>query len=363
MQHQEKYNLTWHSYSDHLRGALRDMMASTDFADVTLVTDDKQQIRAHRNILSACSPVFKNILQLDSSHANPVIYLRGIQHTEMESIMQYIYLGKAVFHEERMMSEFLMVSKNLEIKELSDINIESYDNKTNSNYELEDNVEDVSKDTTAKILKVDLNAEHLQQQFIHQSNLTTHIQSKHEGLKYACNLCDKQYTQQVDLTRHIQCKHEGVKYSCNLCKKQFTQQGHLRRHFQSAHEGTKYACNQCDMQFARQDSLTIHIQSTHEGVKYICNQCGQEFRHQNSLTIHIQSVHEGVRYACNQCDYQATQQSGLTKHIKSVHEGVKYACNQCDKQYADHKTLRNHIQSKHASNVSNVSLKLQNSAT
>ena len=118
MQNQEKYTLTWHSYSDHLREALREMMTSTDFNDVTLVTDDKQQIRAHRNILSACSPVFKSILQIDSNSTNPVIYLRGIQHSEMESIMQFIYQGEARFYEERM-SEFLTVSKNLEIKELS----------------------------------------------------------------------------------------------------------------------------------------------------------------------------------------------------------------------------------------------------
>ena len=64
MLHQEKYTLHWHSYSDHLKEALNEMMLSSDFADVTLVTDDKQQIRAHRNILSAASPVFKNILQL-----------------------------------------------------------------------------------------------------------------------------------------------------------------------------------------------------------------------------------------------------------------------------------------------------------
>ena len=118
MHHQEKYTLNWHSYSDHLREALNEMMISSEFADVTLVTDDKQQIRAHRNILSACSPVFKSILQIDSKNANPVIYLKGIQHPEMESIMQFIYLGEARFYEERM-SEFLTVSKNLEIKELS----------------------------------------------------------------------------------------------------------------------------------------------------------------------------------------------------------------------------------------------------
>ena len=109
---QEKYTLTWHSYSDHLRKTLNNMMTSSEFADVTLVTDDKQQIKAHRNILSACSPVFKNILQLDSNIANPVIYLRGIQHSEMESILQFIYLGEARFYKERI-NEFIMVCKDL----------------------------------------------------------------------------------------------------------------------------------------------------------------------------------------------------------------------------------------------------------
>ena len=57
------------------------MMLTGDFADVTLVTDDKKQIRAHLTILSACSAVFKNILQIDNSNVNPVIYLRGIKHS------------------------------------------------------------------------------------------------------------------------------------------------------------------------------------------------------------------------------------------------------------------------------------------
>ena len=38
-------------------------MTSSEFADVTLVTDDKHQIQAHRTILSAASPVFKNIFE------------------------------------------------------------------------------------------------------------------------------------------------------------------------------------------------------------------------------------------------------------------------------------------------------------
>ena len=149
MHPQEMHTLTWNRYSDHLREMVNEMMTSGQFADVTLVTDDKQLIRAHRNILGACSPVFKNILNLDSSIANPVIYLREIQNSEMVSIMQFIYQGKVSFNEERL-SELLTVSKNLEIKELATvININdktSVNEKRNENEnKISDKIEDISK--------------------------------------------------------------------------------------------------------------------------------------------------------------------------------------------------------------------------
>ena len=112
-------------------------MTTGEFADVTLVTDDKQQIRAHRNILSAASPVLKNILKLDSDNKNSAIYLRGIQHSEMESIIHFIYLGETRFCEERM-SEFLLVSKNLEIQDLvTCIEMNDHDQSTSNDQSIE----------------------------------------------------------------------------------------------------------------------------------------------------------------------------------------------------------------------------------
>ena len=76
---------------------MKDLSYSKDFADVTLVCDDQKQIQAHRNILSACSPVFKNMLQIESHSKHSVIFLRGVQQSEMESIIQFIYLGQTTF--------------------------------------------------------------------------------------------------------------------------------------------------------------------------------------------------------------------------------------------------------------------------
>merc|ERR1712126_314643 len=97
----EKYSLSWDNYSNHLKEMLHEMLKSNELADVTLVCDDKKQIKAHKLVLSACSTVFKAIISALPQN-NPVIYLRGIQSQELESILQFIYIGETTFHHERM---------------------------------------------------------------------------------------------------------------------------------------------------------------------------------------------------------------------------------------------------------------------
>ena len=71
--HLEKYSLTWQNYSDHLKTMMKQLMINEDFADVTLVTEDKKHIKANIGILSACSPVFKDFLKKEKN-ASPIMY-------------------------------------------------------------------------------------------------------------------------------------------------------------------------------------------------------------------------------------------------------------------------------------------------
>merc|ERR1711911_378633 len=95
---------------------MKDLMMNEEFSDVILVTEDKKHIKANSNVLSACSPFFKDILKKEKN-SSQIMYLRGIQFSEMESIMQFIYLGETSFNEERI-DEFLDVARSLEIEEL-----------------------------------------------------------------------------------------------------------------------------------------------------------------------------------------------------------------------------------------------------
>ena len=303
---QEKYTLHWDTYSEHLRNILKEISFDASFADVTLVTDDKKQIKAHRNILSACSSVFKEILQINTNNNHPVIYLRGIQYPEMESILQFIYLGEAKFYEERI-KDFLTVAKNLEIREVAkgiedgdsteteteESHIEADDVAEADKQEVDDATQGHHKTLSKTVTKVyKYECKQCDKAYKWNSHLQTHIQSVHKGVKYPCNQCDYEATQQQNLTRHIQILHEGVKHVCNRCEKQFTDQGNLFKHIQSVHEGVKYACNQCDKQYSAQQSLTQHKQSKHEGIKYACKQCDQQFSRHIRLTQHITSAHE-----------------------------------------------------------------------
>ena len=102
---EEKHKLYWNTYTDHLREMFHEMLKTSELADVTLVSDDLRQFKAHKIVLSACSAVFKQILK-DLPQNSSVIYLRGIQHQEMESILQFMYLGETTFDQERMNEVF-----------------------------------------------------------------------------------------------------------------------------------------------------------------------------------------------------------------------------------------------------------------
>merc|ERR1712189_132104 len=122
----EKFNLTWHTYQPHINNSYKELYETKRFSDVTLVSDDHQQFKAHKFILSSSSTMFQSILGDDDAAAS-CIFLRGVNHLELESILQFIYLGKATFYQERM-NILLDIAHDLQIKEIGENKlIEQYD--------------------------------------------------------------------------------------------------------------------------------------------------------------------------------------------------------------------------------------------
>ena len=242
-----------------------------------MVCDDKRKFKAHKMVLSACSSVFKSIIDDLPINNDSVIYLKGIHHQDMESILEFMYLGVATFYRERI-NEFLNVAKNLEVKEISrDV---EFDEDVGSE---EPRESETSNDMISELPNA-------AETTTNYTNSKRTISQNVEGM-YTCNQCQNQFTRKDNLNTHIQSKHDGIKYACNQCEYQATTQGHLKVHIQSKHDGIKYACNHCEYQASTHSTLKVHIQSKHEGIKYACNKCNQQFKWKHHFNSHVKTKH------------------------------------------------------------------------
>merc|ERR1711892_1437093 len=112
----EKFCLRWNDFESNISGAFRELRDDKDFFDVTLACDE-DQIQAHKVILSACSPFFRNILRRNP-HPNPLLYLKGVKFTDLQYVLNFIYHGEVSVGQEEL-NTFLAVAEELRIKGLT----------------------------------------------------------------------------------------------------------------------------------------------------------------------------------------------------------------------------------------------------
>ena len=89
---QNVLDLKWDYFDKNLEITLEDLFTKDSFTNVTLVSDELTLFRAHKLVLAASSPIFKDLL-MKNPHSHPTIYLRGVDRYELDSILHFIYHG------------------------------------------------------------------------------------------------------------------------------------------------------------------------------------------------------------------------------------------------------------------------------
>ena len=112
----EKFCLRWNDFESNISSAFQELRDDKDFFDVTLACDD-EQINAHRVILSACSPFFFFFLRRNP-HQHPLLYLKGVKYTDLQSVLNFMYHGEVNVAQEELNS-FLAVAEDLKVKGLT----------------------------------------------------------------------------------------------------------------------------------------------------------------------------------------------------------------------------------------------------
>ena len=114
----QNLDIRWKTFPEQLVKLFSNLGRDGNFTDVTLVSDDQIQTQAHKVVLSACSPVLRNLL-VNNRHSHPLVYLRGIQQIELLAVLEFMYFGQTKVTIRRV-KKFLDVAKDLELKEVNE---------------------------------------------------------------------------------------------------------------------------------------------------------------------------------------------------------------------------------------------------
>ncbi|XP_026680758.1 broad-complex core protein isoforms 1/2/3/4/5 isoform X2 [Diaphorina citri] len=143
----QHFCLRWNNYQSSITSAFENLRDDEDFIDVTLACDGKS-LKAHRVVLSACSPYFRELLKTTPCK-HPVIVLQDVVWEDLHALVEFIYHGQVNVHQKNLTS-FLKTAEVLRVSGLTqnstDINRETGSpyGKVPSEKSHSDNVSDLS---------------------------------------------------------------------------------------------------------------------------------------------------------------------------------------------------------------------------
>ena len=257
----EKFSLKWNDYQSNWNRALNGLRKDTDFADVTLISDDKVKFSAHKILLSSCSNLFKFILKVNVQ-ANSLLYLSGVNSINLGFILDYIYHGEVSIYQEQLDS-FLESAQKLEIEGLLG---------GNENEESHENMNEWKQED---------------KEYLQQANCGHFAQAEEKGLVILNNEVDiskRPYARAPKETENIDV---GSLSTEEIDKR-------MRELYERTDEG--WRCLMCDYtnKNPRSSSMRMHIETHLDGLVYTCNLCSKEFRSRNALNTHKVNGHKNI---------------------------------------------------------------------
>ena len=112
----EKFCLKWNDFQSNVSNSFSLLRNEDYLHDVTIVSDDNEQIAAHKLVLSACSEYFKSIFK-KNKHSHPLLCLEGLSSQDVRNVMDYIYNGELqIFQED--LDRFLNIAQRFKLEGL-----------------------------------------------------------------------------------------------------------------------------------------------------------------------------------------------------------------------------------------------------
>ena len=337
----ELMNLSWNEFKNSTIRTFKNLQGDEHFSDVTLACGGGKQMKAHKVILSSCSPFFKDIL-MQNPHKHPLLYLKGVDMEDLRFLMRFIYSGEVEIPNEGL-GKFLDAANELQIDGLLQ------KTSTNSNNRVE-------KEMSAESSKIDEASTNIMEEIeskIHKMTKLAYMSSKEgavkkeiqavedvmdvediaERIQEAPNISEQEKSNievnieedddgEEDEEEKIPTapfvdnfKEPESKFECEYCPKTFSWVTELDKHLEKYHT-VKNQLQIDDVSAQAENEPRKKVESDKS-----CDVCLKEFTTVWSKAEHVESVHDMIRYVCDHCEHIANSKRNVRGHINKKHPG------------------------------------------
>ena len=270
----EKFNLTWNDFEKCASNSFKELLGQQEFVDVTLVSEDDKQIKAHKVVLSACSPILKQVF-VRNPHQHPLIFLSGVKYQELESLVNFMYLGQVEVCQNDL-EIFMTSAERFQVKGLC---------KKKGNIL-------VDEDTALKP-SLFSQSENEEQNVVNESFSNPPYTAMTREIRPA--LLSQSEVQNVADESFNNLPYPVMKQELSF--------GDL-----SQMEASGYG-----------DDLDDSSSLSKRNNGFTCEQCGYKAKLKHHMQAHIKAKHEGIKFPCNMCEYKASFAHNLNGHKRSKH--------------------------------------------
>ena len=238
----EKFCLKWNDFQTNVSNAFKKLRKTENFYDVTLVSDDQQQISAHKVVLASSSEYFKNILT-SNTHSHPMLCLSGVNAVDIKNMLDFMYNGEIqIFQDD--LDQFLEIAQRFHLEGLIQNKQENYTDTQEFKYEAsqesanimdlvpESENEPINHQTKEKIISLVANYESIEE--LDQKIEEMFEKVEGDNQKRRCIPCGKISSMVANARNHAETHIDGLNFPCQYCDKSFRSRNSLRKHLRKS---------------------------------------------------------------------------------------------------------------------------------
>lgn len=112
----DQFCLRWNNFQLNIASALDSLKTDEDLVDVTLSCEG-QNVKAHKVVLSACSPYFRGVFK-ENPCQHPIVILKDVSYEDVSALLSFMYQGEVYITQDRLAS-FLHTAELLQVRGLT----------------------------------------------------------------------------------------------------------------------------------------------------------------------------------------------------------------------------------------------------